>query len=151
MSNYKVDNVVIGAGAVGLAIAERLSNLGKEVLVLETEDDFGKVTSSRNSGVIHAGIYYEENSLKSKFCVEGNELLYDYCKKNNVLFKNTKKLLIASSKDQIETIDKIKRKAEKNGVKDIRKISKQEVKKIEPLISCEEALLIPSSGICCYT
>ena len=71
MSDYRVDIIVIGAGAVGLAIAESLSRSGREVIVLESEDDFGKVTSSRNSGVIHAGIYYPENSLKSKF--EGNE------------------------------------------------------------------------------
>ena len=147
MEKFKIDTVVIGAGAVGLAIAELLCRFGREVLVLESEDNFGKITSSRNSGVIHAGIYYSENSLKSKFCVEGNTLLYDYCLQNNIPFENTKKLLVASSPDQIAIIDKIKHNAEKNGVAGIRKITKQEVKKIEPLISCEEALLIPSSGI----
>ena len=76
MSHFEVDTIIVGAGAVGLAIAENLSNSGKDVLVLESEDDFGKITSSRNSGVIHAGIYYSENSLKSKFCVEGNLMLY---------------------------------------------------------------------------
>ena len=81
MSDFSVDTVVIGAGVVGLAIARELSSKNKEVLILETEDDFGKITSSRNSGVIHAGIYYPKNSLKSKFCVLGNRLLYDYCKK----------------------------------------------------------------------
>ena len=100
MSDYKVDTIVIGAGAVGLAIAEILCRSGREVIVLESEDDFGKITSSRNSGVIHAGIYYLENSLKSKFCVEGNKLLYDYCQKNNIPFENTKKLLVASSNNQ---------------------------------------------------
>ena len=147
MSNYKVDIIVIGAGAVGLAIAEILSKSGREVIVLESEDNFGKITSSRNSGVIHAGIYYSENSLKSKFCVEGNRLLYDYCSQNNIPFENTKKLLVASSEDQIAIIDEIKKKAEKNGVTGITKITKKEVNNIEPLISCEEALLIPSSGI----
>ena len=147
MSDYKVDIIVIGAGAVGLAIAEILSKSGREVIVLESEDNFGKITSSRNSGVIHAGIYYSENSLKSKFCVEGNRLLYDYCSQNNIPFENTKKLLVASSEDQIAIIDEIKKKAEKNGVTGITKITKKEVNNIEPLISCEEALLIPSSGI----
>ena len=109
MSDYKVDTIVIGAGAVGLAIAEILSRFGKEVIVLESEDDFGKITSSRNSGVIHAGIYYLENSLKAKFCVEGNKLLYDYCQKNNIPFENTKKLLVASSNSQIEIIDEIQK------------------------------------------
>ena len=147
MSNYKVDTVVIGAGAVGLAIAENLSKSGREVLVLESEDNFGKITSSRNSGVIHAGIYYSENSLKSKFCVEGNQLLYNYCKKNHVPYENTKKLIVASSNDQIAIIDNIKIQAEKNGVTKIRKISQKEVQKIEPHIFCQEALLVPSSGI----
>tara|TARA_B100001123_G_scaffold333854_1_gene376883 strand:+ start:1784 stop:2893 length:1110 start_codon:yes stop_codon:yes gene_type:complete len=147
MSDYKVDTIIIGAGAVGLAIAECLSKSGREVIVLESEDDFGKITSSRNSGVIHAGIYYNENSLKSKFCVKGNELLYDYCSKNNIPFENTKKLLIASSNEQISIINDIKNKAEKNGVKGIKNITKKEVINLEPLIFCKEALLIPSSGI----
>ena len=147
MSNYEVDTVVIGAGAVGLAIAEKLSKSGREVLVLESEDNFGKITSSRNSGVIHAGIYYSENSLKSKFCVEGNKLLYNYCKKNHIPYENTKKLIVASSNNQITVIDNIKIQAEKNGVAEIRKISQKEVKKIEPQIFCQEALLVPSSGI----
>ena len=147
MSGYKVDTIVIGAGAVGLAIAESLSRSGREVIVLESEDDFGKVTSSRNSGVIHAGIYYPENSLKSKLCVEGNKLLYSYCQKNNIPYENTKKLLVASSNNQIAIIDEIQKQAEKNGVTGIRKITKQEVQKIEPLIFCQEALLVPSSGI----
>ena len=147
MTEYKVDTIIVGAGVVGLAIAEILSSSGREVIVLESEGNFGKITSSRNSGVIHAGIYYTENSLKSKFCVEGNKLLYDYCLQNNIPFENTKKLLVASSTDQIAIIDKIQNKAENNGVTGIRKITKQEAKKIEPLIFCEEALLIPSSGI----
>ena len=84
MSDFNVDTVIIGAGVVGLAIAEALSESGKEVLILESEDNFGKITSSRNSGVIHAGIYYSEKSLKSKFCVQGNKLLYEYCIKNNI-------------------------------------------------------------------
>jgi len=147
MQKFEVDTVVIGAGAVGLAIAEYLCRFGREVLIIESEDNFGKITSSRNSGVIHAGIYYAKNSLKSKFCVEGNRLLYDYCLQNNIPFKNTKKLLVASSIDQIEKIDEIQNKAENNGVTGIKKITKKEVEKIEPLIFCEEALLVPSSGI----
>ena len=147
MSEYEVDTIVIGAGAVGLAIAESLCSSGKEVIVIESEDNFGKLTSSRKSGVIHAGIYYKENSLKSKFCVEGNRLLYNYCRINSIPFENTKKLLVASSNDQIAIIDKIKTNAEKNGVTGIKKISRKEVKNLEPLINCKEALLVPSSGI----
>ena len=147
MTDFKVDTVIIGAGVVGLAIANELSSQNKEVLVIEALSDFGQVTSSRNSGVIHAGIYYPERSLKSKFCVLGNKLIYDYCKKNHVQHKNTKKILVASSPDQINIIDNIKKQAEKNGVEGITKISKNQVLKMEPLINCEEALLIPSSGI----
>ena len=79
MTDFSVATVVIGAGVVGLAISRELSNINGEILVLESEKDFGQHTSSRNSGVIHAGIYYPENSLKSKFCIEGNILLYQYC------------------------------------------------------------------------
>ena len=107
MSDFCIDTVVIGAGVVGLAIAKELSKQNLEVLVVEAEEDFGQITSSRNSGVIHAGIYYPENSLKSKFCVLGNRLLYDYCKKNFIPYLNTKKLLVASSFDQIKIIDQI--------------------------------------------
>ena len=84
MTDFSVETVVIGAGVVGLAISRELSNINGEILVLESEKDFGQLTSSRNSGVIHAGIYYPENSLKSKFCIEGNILLYEYCKKYNI-------------------------------------------------------------------
>ena len=91
MSDFSVETVVIGAGVVGLAIANELSKQKKDVLVIEAEEDFGRITSSRNSGVIHAGIYYPENSLKSKFCVLGNKLIYDYCKNNHIPHANTKK------------------------------------------------------------
>ena len=91
MPDFTSDIVIIGAGVVGLAIGKKLAEKGKEVLILEELREFGKITSSRNSGVIHAGIYYPENSLKAKMCVEGNKLLYDYCKKFFIPHKNTKK------------------------------------------------------------
>ena len=147
MADFSSDIVIIGAGVIGLAIAKTLSEEGKEVLVLEELPEFGKITSSRNSGVIHAGIYYPENSLKTKMCVEGNKLLYDYCNKFSIPHKNTKKILVASSDEQIKIIDNIKMQAEKNGVQNIEKISKSKVSTLEPLITCSEALLIPSSGI----
>jgi len=147
MEIFSVNTAIIGAGVVGLAIARELSLKGVDTLVLERESDFGQITSSRNSGVIHAGIYYPTNSLKASFCVEGNQLIYEYCNKFNIPHKNTKKILVASNKQQINVIDKIKEQAEINGVKDIKKLSKKEVYKLEPLVSCEEALLIPSSGI----
>ncbi len=91
MDKFTTNTVVIGAGVVGLAIAKEISAKNKEVFVLEKEGKIGQITSSRNSGVIHAGMYYQSNSLKSKFCVEGNQLLYAYAKKFNVPFINTKK------------------------------------------------------------
>ena len=113
MTDFRVETVVIGAGVVGLAISRELSKINGEILVLESEKDFGQHTSSRNSGVIHAGIYYPEKSLKSKFCIEGNILLYKYCKKYNIPHRNTKKILVASSLEQIQIIDQIKINAEK--------------------------------------
>ena len=147
MTDFKVDTVIIGAGVVGLAIANELSYQNKDVLVIESQDDFGQITSSRNSGVIHAGIYYPEKSLKAKFCLLGNRLLYEYCKQNSIPHKNTKKILVATSEDQINNINNIKEQAEKNGVEGVTKITKDEVSKLEPYINCEEALLVPSSGI----
>ena len=104
MSDFSVETVVIGAGVVGLAIANELSKQNKDILVIEAQNDFGKLTCSRNSGVIHAGIYYPEKSLKSRFCVLGNKLIYDYCKKNHIPHANTKKILVASSYDQIKLL-----------------------------------------------
>ena len=90
MDKFITNTVVIGAGVVGLAIAKEICLNNKEVLVLEKEGKVGQITSSRNSGVIHAGMYYQSNSLKAKFCVEGNQLLYAYAKKFNIPFINTK-------------------------------------------------------------
>ena len=100
MTDFKVDTAIIGAGVIGLAIANELSNQNKDVLVIEAQNEFGKLTSSRNSGVIHAGLYYSEKSLKSKFCVLGNKLIYDYCKKNHIPHANTK--IISFSKKSFE-------------------------------------------------
>ena len=147
MINFKTNIVIIGAGVVGLAIARALSEKDKEVLVLEELAEFGQITSSRNSGVIHAGIYYSERSLKAKMCVEGNRLLYEYCSKYSIPYRNTKKILVASSQEQIKIIDDIKIQAEKNGVQNIKKISQSTVSSLEPLVKCEEALFVPSSGI----
>ena len=147
MADFNVEIVVIGAGVIGLAIARALTKLGKEVLILEEEQKFGQITSSRNSGVIHAGIYYPKDSFKAKMCVEGNKLLYDYLNKYSIPHRNTKKILVATNEEQLKIIDKIKLQGENNGVENIQKISKTAVSTLEPLIKCKEALLIPSSGI----
>jgi len=147
MTDFSAEIIIIGAGAIGLAIARSLTQKNYEVIIVEEFPKFGQITSSRNSGVIHAGIYYSEKSLKAKMCVEGNILLYEYCKKYSIPFRNTKKILVASNQQQIQIIDNIKKKAEKNGVEKIEKITKSKVLNLEPLISCQEALLIHSSGI----
>ena len=94
MEKFNTNTVVIGAGVVGLAIAKEISSKNNEVIILEKEGQIGQITSSRNSGVIHAGMYYQSNSLKAKFCVEGNKLLYAYAKKFNIPFINTKKIIV---------------------------------------------------------
>ena len=147
MADFNTDTVIIGAGVVGLAIGKVLSEKNMDTLILEDLPEFGQITSSRNSGVIHAGIYYQENSLKAKMCVEGNKLMYEYCKKYSIPHRKTKKILVASNSRQIQDIEKIKQQAEKNGVKNIINISSSQVTNLEPLIKCKEALLIPSSGI----
>ena len=114
MTNFRTDIVIIGAGVIGLAIARALSLQNKEVLILEELPKFGQITSSRNSGVIHAGIYYPEKSLKASFCLRGNKLIYAYCKKYSIPYRNTKKILIASSLEQLKTIYNIKKQAKKN-------------------------------------
>jgi len=91
MEKFHSNTVIIGAGVVGLAIAKEISSKKSDVIILEKEGKIGQITSSRNSGVIHAGLYYKTHTLKSKFCVQGNYLLYEYAKKFNIPFRNTKK------------------------------------------------------------
>ena len=147
MTNFTTDIAIIGAGVIGLAIGRNLALKNKEILILEALDGLGQITSSRNSGVIHAGIYYLENSLKAKMCLKGNRLLYEYCKKYSIPHRNTKKILVATNHEQVQIIDKIKLQAEKNGVENIENLSNLRVSKIEPLIKCKEGLLVPTSGI----
>src|SRR3989338_7608084 len=101
ISMDKIDIAVIGAGAVGLAIAAEIADGQKSIFVLEKEPDFGKHTSSRNSEVIHAGIYYKPGSLKANLCIEGNALLYETCEKNNIACKKLTKIIVATSEGQI--------------------------------------------------
>lgn len=142
-----VDCVVIGAGVVGLAAARALAKCGREVLVLEAASRIGSITSSRNSEVIHAGIYYPKGSLKAHACVEGKKMLYEYCKSHNVPFRNCGKIIVATSEEQVPTLESIRLKAESNGVPDLRLLDKEEVAKFEPEVNCHAALLSPSTGI----
>jgi L-2-hydroxyglutarate oxidase LhgO len=138
---------IIGAGVVGLAIAEKVSEKYKDAFLIEKHTTFGQETSSRNSEVIHAGIYYTKGSLKSILCVEGKQLLYDYCKKYDVPFKNCGKLIVATSEEEIAVIEGIRQTAIKNGVDDLQVLDKLQIARLEPNIFALKALFSPSTGI----
>jgi len=141
------DITIIGAGVVGLAIAEKVSEEHKNVFLIEKHISFGQETSSRNSEVIHAGIYYTKDSLKSRLCVEGKWMLYDYCKKYNVPYNNCGKLIVATSENEIPVIEGIRQTAIKNGVDDLSFIGREEIVELEPNIFALKALYSPSTGI----
>lgn len=139
--------VIIGAGVVGLAIATRLSEKYDDILVIEKHNSFGQETSSRNSEVIHASIYYPKHFLKGKLCLRGNEMLYDLCQKNDIPYKNCGKLIVASEKEQFPQLEDLLKKAKDNGAKGVRIIAESEIKELEPNITALKAILSPSSGI----
>jgi L-2-hydroxyglutarate oxidase LhgO len=142
-----VEAVIIGAGVVGLACARALARAGKETIILEQHANFGSEISSRNSEVIHAGIYYPKESLKANLCIEGRKLIYHFCEEYHIPFKKCGKLIVATKDDQIDRLSHIKHHAEINGVLDLRDLSIAEIKDIEPSLSCISALLSPSTGI----
>jgi L-2-hydroxyglutarate oxidase LhgO len=142
-----VDTIVIGAGIVGLAIARELAMAGHEVIVLEAADGIGTETSSRNSEVIHAGIYYDRGSLKASMCVAGKHLLYDFCRSHGVAHANCGKLIVATTALQIAQLDKIRAQAAANGVNDLRAIPARDAIAMEPALHCVAALHSPSTGI----
>jgi L-2-hydroxyglutarate oxidase LhgO len=143
----RVECVVIGAGVVGLAIARRLAQAGREVIVLEALDAIGTVTSSRNSEVIHAGIYYPAGSLMARLCVAGKQALYAYCRERGIAHRNSGKLIVATRPEEIARLQAIKAHAEANGVDDLEVLSGAQAGALEPQLSCEAALLSPSTGI----
>ncbi len=138
---------IIGAGVIGLAVADVLSAGNSDVFLIEKHQTFGQETSSRNSEVIHAGIYYTQGSLKSRLCVEGKELLYDFCKKHDVPYRNCGKLIVATSREEIPVIEHIKKTAEKNGVLDLELIDHDRISEMEPDIFAVKAVFSPSTGI----
>ena len=138
---------IIGAGVIGLAIAEKITAERRNVFVIEKHPTFGQETSSRNSEVIHAGIYYTKDSLKARLCVEGKKLLYDYCKKNDVPFNNCGKLIVATSDEEISIIEGIRQTAVKNGVDDLVVLDRHPIAAMEPNIFALKALFSPSTGI----
>ncbi|MEZ5930918.1 MAG: NAD(P)/FAD-dependent oxidoreductase [Alphaproteobacteria bacterium] len=142
-----VDAVVIGAGVVGLAVARALAMAGIETIVVESADMIGTGTSSRNSEVIHAGIYYPTGSLKARTCVAGKAMLYAYAEARGVPHRRCGKLIVATSEAQNRTLEQIKAKAAANGVDDLTWLSPAEVRTLEPEVACTGALLSPSTGI----
>jgi L-2-hydroxyglutarate oxidase LhgO len=143
----KVDCVVIGAGVVGLAVARALALAGREVIILEAADAIGTETSSRNSEVIHAGLYYVPGSFKAKFCVAGKEFLYRYCAERGIAHRSSTKLVVATSEAQIPTLHKIKANAEACGMPHLHLIEGAEAQRLEPNLRCVAALLSPTTGI----
>ncbi|MBD0270334.1 MAG: NAD(P)/FAD-dependent oxidoreductase [Acetobacteraceae bacterium] len=141
------DCVVVGAGVVGLAAARALALEGREVLVLEAAEAIGTETSSRNSEVIHAGIYYPAGSLMARACVEGKHMLYEYCRERGVPHANCGKLIVATNEEEAGKLDAIKGRAAANGVPDLRFLTREEALEMEPALSCTAALLSPSTGI----
>ncbi|GLH72728.1 FAD-dependent oxidoreductase [Geothrix limicola] len=143
----RVECVVIGAGVVGLALARELAIRGREVVVLESEDRIGTGISSRNSEVIHAGIYYPAGSPKARLCVAGNRALYAYCAAHGVNHSRCGKLIVATDDSQIEALRQLRGRAEANGVMDLQWLDAAEARAVEPRIHCAAALLSPSTGI----
>jgi L-2-hydroxyglutarate oxidase LhgO len=143
----RVECVVIGAGVVGLAAARSLALAGREVLLLEAESHAGTITSARNSGVIHAGLYYEPGSFKARFCVAGNRALYEYCRERGVEHHNCGKLIVANGDEEEQVLLHLLERAHRNDVPDVRMISGTEAHRLEPEVRCTAALLCPTSGI----
>jgi len=143
----RVECVVIGAGVVGLAVARALALAGKDVIVLEAADAIGTGTSSRNSEVIHAGIYYATDSLKARLCVIGNKMLYGYCEARGIAHKRCGKLIVANGAVQVAELKVLANRAKCNGVSDLLLLDRAAVFRLEPLLECEAALLSRDTGI----
>lgn len=143
----RVDVAIIGGGVIGLAVARALACAGREVILLENERALGTHTSSRNSEVIHAGIYYPRGSLKARLCVEGKQALYAYCQQHDVPHKKLGKLIVATRDDDLPALAKIRAHAEGNGVTDLVPLSAAEVSALEPQVRAVAGLWSPSTGI----
>jgi len=143
----KIDITIIGAGVIGLSIAYALGKLDKDVLVIEKNSSFGQETSSRNSEVIHSGIYYPPGSMKADTCIQGRELLYDFCLKYNIDHKRSGKILAASDDEGIKKIGSIYKNAMDCGIDNLKMLDKKEIHEIEPEIQSEAAVFCPDSGI----
>ncbi len=142
-----IDVVIIGAGVIGLATAREIAQSGKSVLLIEKEKSFGMATSSRNSEVIHAGIYYPTDSLKAKYCLEGNHLLYAYAKDRGIAFNNYGKLIVATNEQENLQLEKILQRAQDNGVKGLQRKTATEIHALEPELNGTQAIYSGTTGI----
>lgn len=143
----QLDVVVIGAGVVGLAIARELAMSGREVVVLDAAPRIGEGQSSRNSEVVHAGLYYPQGSLKARMCVDGRRRLYAYCSEHGVPFNRCGKLVVAGDASQLDALDALARNAKANGVEGLEVMSAEQVAKLEPEVRCAAALHSAETGI----
>ena len=143
----KTEITIIGAGAVGLAIASEISADKKNIFLLEKNEKSGQETSSRNSEVIHGGIYYQEGSLKAGLCVKGKTLLYQFLEKYSIPYKKCSKYIIANTPQEEEELEALCKQAEKNGADDLKFLSKEEINKSLPKVNVRSALFSPSTGI----
>ena len=143
----RVECVVVGAGVVGLAVARRLARDGREVVILEAADAIGTGTSSRNSEVIHAGIYYPTGSLRARLCRAGRDALYRFCREHGVAHARIGKLIVATEESQLPRLEAIRRQAAANGVDDLYEIGAADAAALEPELACVGALVSPSTGI----
>lgn len=141
------DCVIIGAGVVGLAIARTMARAGREVIVLEAADGIGTETSSRNSEVIHAGLYYPPGSHKARLCRSGRDQLYRYLEKHGIDYLRCEKLVVATNESEIDILQGVEKRARANDVSDLVWLSGDEAKRLEPNVVCDAALLSPSTGI----
>lgn len=142
----RVEALVIGGGVVGLAVARALALSGRETMVVERNNAIGQEISSRNSGVIHSGIYYAANSLKAGLCVRGRELMYAYCAERDIPHRQCGKLVVAQAAE-VQALENLLANGRRNGVTDLQWLDAGDVRRIEPQVSCEAAILSPSTGI----
>lgn len=143
----KINITIVGAGVIGLSVALELSKAYKALFIIEKNASFGQETSSRNSEVIHAGIYYPTDSLKAKTCVEGKRLLYEFCVQNNIAHQKIGKLIVAIDDNEIKDLENLFRQGLENGVEDLELLSKSEIKNLEPHVEAQAAIYSPSTGI----
>jgi L-2-hydroxyglutarate oxidase LhgO len=143
----QLDVVIIGAGVVGLAIGAEIARKDREIYILEKETTYGQGTSSRNSEVIHAGIYYPKGSLKAKLCIKANPMIYEICEKHNIPHSRVGKIIIANGEEEIKQLEGIIAKAKECGARDLTLIDADRVHELEPHVKADAAILSPTTGI----